>query len=1405
MKNKIFSYLNRTQGLKTARRGIVLALTLALLSYNFGSGVLQSLGATGTDAPTCGLEEHMHTQDCYTSVLSCEHTEGPDGSAPIHDGTCYTSQLICDKEEHVHTDECYAEAVENTVSGSDAQKNLTLVSLSNDIVALDTLEALEASEAEKVKVKIDGKDYFTNTIYMKRGSEGDFNIWTNNDPSTESLDLNIGDEFTIMAIMAETDLAMYEPNKDDGKVWPNTNECGFKSESIAIDYEQNYPSKLEDTGDYWQLKATCQALKTGEKFTITLTDDKNNILFTSPMIEVTAEEENSEVLYINTPYGSLDKHTATNIVSGLWKQDNSANNPYVLYVGETLEIVAEKDSTGQFWTIDNTKDSESQPTLKSETGTATSYLATTPGEYKITLKESPDSSALSTFYFVVKYPIYVETAIGEVHKDKVHEYLEAAGHNYNKTPQDFITSPSSKEKNEALYVKNSANQRYVMYPQNEVTLSTYYVASADPVPTFTATDALTLKNGPETKPGKIIDGKNFTKVTATFIARESDYAQVTLSNGKTNETFEVYVRNTNYTTDDDFTKDANHFDIEIADGSTYTDKITTIYADGSSKIVTTDYSARVDRVNSCTVINTVNGKPGILEADQYHDHGTEGGTQHELTSAYDADNHFVTRSEFIGPAVAEVKFNINIHLDPLPQGRTVKKIAATGETEKIEIGTGDADDMEKVEYTLGALHILDALNKCPAHNGYDFTVLSGNERINLAPAVHKTLEGPNGTKLDLKEGQFTFGLWTDPDLTKKPDMTATNNQDGNVYFKDIEDLGSNGETNFVYFIKEISDPQQEDIEYDSTVYRMTVNVEDTPTVSYECSENGDDPWVPYTGSIPEFTNIDTAPAPAEVTPTAHKTLVYADGSELNLTPGQFSFELRDAASGAIIDTAKNDQDGNVTFKKLTFSSKDFDKVQQYVYYIKETAGTEKNIKYDTTIYKMTVDLTNNEAEGKIVPTVTYARLENGTSWPPYTGALEFVNTDTTPVEVTPLVHKTLLDSNRSRLNLKQGQFTFGLWSSSDLSQEPDMKVSNDQNGNVSFGTIKYSSEDFDKAQKYVYYIKEITGTDKNIIYDTTTYRMIVTLTKNEADGRIVANVTYARAETENSTSWPTYTGTLEFVNTDTSTSAQDPATVTPAVHKTLENTNGYKLNLKQGQFRFGLYTDLSRNPVEIVSNDQNGNAVFTKLTFNSEDLDKSNEWVYYIQEINDQQTGIKYDSTIYRMTVTLSSNASAGAIVPSVRYSYSVNGGNTWNSYNGTPEFVNKDTAAAVDITVEKVWDDNNSKDRPESVVIQLLKDDNTVYGEVTLSGSNNWHYTWTSLDSNIKWSVQEANIPEGYAATYKASEDGLHFTVTNTASLPQTGQLNWPIPVLFGCGLILITLGSVWERSGRKKESDEN
>lgn len=104
--------LNRKQ--KRRRKAAVAAALAAIMLV---SGVLWNLtqyGITMTGEPKCGIEEHQHSEDCYTEVLACGLEES---AGHTHTEECFKeeSELVCGQEEaegHTHTDECFKEESE---------------------------------------------------------------------------------------------------------------------------------------------------------------------------------------------------------------------------------------------------------------------------------------------------------------------------------------------------------------------------------------------------------------------------------------------------------------------------------------------------------------------------------------------------------------------------------------------------------------------------------------------------------------------------------------------------------------------------------------------------------------------------------------------------------------------------------------------------------------------------------------------------------------------------------------------------------------------------------------------------------------------------------------------------------------------------------------------------------------------------------------------------------------------------------------------------------------------------------------------------------------------------------------------------------------------------------------------
>ena len=84
-----------------------------------------------------------------------------------------------------------------------------------------------------------------------------------------------------------------------------------------------------------------------------------------------------------------------------------------------------------------------------------------------------------------------------------------------------------------------------------------------------------------------------------------------------------------------------------------------------------------------------------------------------------------------------------------------------------------------------------------------------------------------------------------------------------------------------------------------------------------------------------------------------------------------------------------------------------------------------------------------------------------------------------------------------------------------------------------------------------------------------------------------------------------------------------------------------------------------------------------------------------------------------------------------------------------------------VDISVSKVWKDDDSDLRPDSISVQLYRGGKAYGDEVTLSEDNDWRYTWRDLNDGYTWSVEEVDVPDGYVS--KTTRMGNRWVITNT------------------------------------------
>ena len=135
MRNQLDKAIRRVMAARRAehRRAAVLAI-LALLTMLSVSWRLHQVGTAMTDDEySCGYEEHVHSDACYTEVLTCGYEDGAsetpadsaekDGEAAptahSHTADCYQRVLTCTLPEHTHTLECLADLTADVETPAD--------------------------------------------------------------------------------------------------------------------------------------------------------------------------------------------------------------------------------------------------------------------------------------------------------------------------------------------------------------------------------------------------------------------------------------------------------------------------------------------------------------------------------------------------------------------------------------------------------------------------------------------------------------------------------------------------------------------------------------------------------------------------------------------------------------------------------------------------------------------------------------------------------------------------------------------------------------------------------------------------------------------------------------------------------------------------------------------------------------------------------------------------------------------------------------------------------------------------------------------------------------------------------------------------------------------------------------
>lgn len=485
---------------------------------------------------------------------------------------------------------------------------------------------------------------------------------------------------------------------------------------------------------------------------------------------------------------------------------------------------------------------------------------------------------------------------------------------------------------------------------------------------------------------------------------------------------------------------------------------------------------------------------------------------------------------------------------------------------------------------------------------------------NSKPTTDVTVEATKIlTGKDLTADAFTFGLY---DQAGNEVAKGTNDRGGKVELA-VKNLNL-GE--YDYTLKEEKAGQTVDgVAYDAKEVKVHVKVEQN-----QGDNNKTKVTVTYDGAATAPTFNNTYDAKGSVTLTATKTIKVADGFDHTTKPadGEFTFDLKDAA-GNVLDTAKNDANGKVSFtREFQLSDLDGAAGKDFTYTIVEQPGAEPGMVYDSHPLTYTVTVTdggNGALNAKaIVTSASGSDTFTNTYQPAATGlALGAQKSYVKKDDNTPIVPKC-------------GEFTFDVYEGNLTAEQlagakPVRTATNGADGSINFDAFSYA-----KPGTHEYTIVERKGDLAYVTYDAAVHHAVVTVADNA--GTLQASVAYDGTDATK----PTFTNTYEARATDSGAIA-----LTKSV-----NVHDGSYQLKAGDFAFELMGS-DGSVIQTQKNDADGKVAFDKLTF-----DQAGTFTYTVREVQPTDDapgvpGVTYTGKTYTLTYVVKDNNDGKLVVES--------------------------------------------------------------------------------------------------------------------------------------------------------------
>ena len=528
--------------------------------------------------------------------------------------------------------------------------------------------------------------------------------------------------------------------------------------------------------------------------------------------------------------------------------------------------------------------------------------------------------------------------------------------------------------------------------------------------------------------------------------------------------------------------------------------------------------------------------------------------------------------------------------------------------------TGTALDVlnprwNNVSAKAGATHV----NSYLGNNGkisykYDMTPAKVDTKTSFG--LTKVLEGREWTK----EDKFEFGLTSENGAPMPAATTAIVHKADPDQGKAAIDFGTIEYTEpgtYVYKVSEKNAGQTIDgITYSGNVAEITVTV--TPNKKGELSAD-----VQVTSGETEFKNIYAAsPVDSSVTDEIE---VVKSLTGRGLKADEFSFELHEAKGedSELIETVKNDANGNVTFKAIKYTE-----IGQHTYTLREVKGNAGGVTYDETVYTIVTTISDN-GKGQLVATheLTTHELKGAKD----AKSIKFKNVYTTNAAEASLAGiKNLQVADGLTPADIAGKFTFTVTGEEGAPMPANASVTNDAKGKVDFGKITFTLDDLNKALGEKFEKREHTFT-----YTVTESGEVAGVTNDARSSRTVSFTVTDDGKGNLSVSRkPDGDVAFTFTNTYNVTPVETSVTDQITANKVLTGRE-----LKEGEFSFELVE--GNKVVATGINNAEGNITMSAVKYT-----EAGEHTYTLREVNGGtiSKGITYSDTKYTIETTITDN-----------------------------------------------------------------------------------------------------------------------------------------------------------------------